>query len=209
MIFRYKKYHFLLSFVVLSFVSYAQRIDKLYYEDGSIKAEGILENGIKSGHWHFYYPSGELSSIENYRENQLDGTIKYFDDQANLIAIEFWNLGVQQDSSIYFYPNGKVEKRGVFEDGLYEGKWKFFYNNGNLKRTGSYSDGLPVGKWTFYNEKGILIQEGHFEHGLEEGEWKFYGDFGDLEYFGNFHKGEKTGDWFRVTKKGKQKTYKY
>ena len=209
MIVRNKKYHFLLSLIALSIAAHAQRTEKSYYEDGSIKAEGTLKNGYKSGLWYYYYPSGKLSSKENYIENQLDGQIKYFDDQENLIAIEKWSKGLQQDSSIYFYPDGQIEKGGIFANGMYKGKWLFYYNNGNLKRAGSYSNGLPAGSWTFYNEKGILVQEGYFEYGLEEGEWKFYGDNGDLEYFGNFHKGEKAGEWFRINKKGKVNTYIY
>ncbi|MCK5208244.1 MAG: hypothetical protein KAQ79_09495, partial [Cyclobacteriaceae bacterium] len=124
---RYKKYHFFLCLVTLSFTVDAQEIEKIYYEDGSIKAEGVLENGIKSGPWYYFYPSGKISSEENYKEDQLDGVIKYFDDQGNLIASENWLNGNQEDSSVYFYPNGQIEKKGIFNNSLYEGKWLFYF----------------------------------------------------------------------------------
>ena len=115
MLYIYAKYHFFLCLLTISSTAVAQEIEKIYYEDGSIKAEGVQKNGIKSGHWYYYYPSGKISSDENYKEDQLDGTTKYYDDQGNLIARENWANGIQQDSSIYYYGNGQVEKKGVFK----------------------------------------------------------------------------------------------
>ena len=44
---------FLICFLTFSVASVAQEEEVLYYEDGDIKAKGILINGIKSGLWIF------------------------------------------------------------------------------------------------------------------------------------------------------------
>lgn len=204
-----KNHLFFICFVTYSFISNAQGLEKMYYEDGSLKAEGQLENGIKNGTWKFYYPSGALSSIENYADDQLDGEIEYFDEHGNKIAHEQWNGGVQVDSSFYYYANGSMEKKGIFMDGLYEGLWRFYFESGALKRTGQYHQGLPHGEWKFFNEDKFLIQYGFFMNGVEDGEWKFYTKDGELEFYGNYKGGAKSGKWYRVTKKGKSKSFKY
>ncbi len=198
----------LLLLLLLSFPSLSQKIKKIYYPEGPLKAEGLVENGSKSGCWQFYYPDGKLSSIECYRDGQLHGKVKYYNPKGYLIAVETWEEGLQQDSAFYYHPNGTLSKKGIYAGGLYEGKWVFFHENGKLKRSGFYRNGLPEGKWKFYNEQGTLIQEGHFKDGLENGEWKFYSDDGKLQYFGHYTHGKKTGKWFKVTKKGKIKPLK-
>ena len=180
-----------------------------YYEDGSLKSQGILKEGVRQGQWNFYYPSGKKSAIEEYNSGLLNGKVLYYDTAENLIGSEIWHQDVLIDSAIYFFSNGQIEKKGWYKEGLYHGEWRFFYENGRIKRVGSYIDGLPHGFWIFYNEAGIRIQEGSFEKGNENGEWKFYTEKGDLEYVGSFENGQKKGVWYIISKNGKKKKMKY
>jgi antitoxin component YwqK of YwqJK toxin-antitoxin module len=205
----FKKYLFFLCFVTIFLDSAAQEIEIHYYPNGAIKSKGEMKNGIKSGCWLFYYPDGGLSAEEHYLKDELHGNVKYYDQSQNLIAIENWQFGYQQDSSLYFYPDGQKEKEGLFDDGLYSGRWMFYNPDGSLKKIGYYAEGLPNGTWKFYNIHGVLIQEGAFKNGMEEGEWKFYSDEGRLEFIGSFHEGKKIGKWFRANRKGKLKPLKY
>ena len=70
-----RKYYLIIWFILQSFGIEAQEIDKTFYPDKNVRSEGVLINGIKSGQWKYYYPSGILSSEENYVNDQLSGLV--------------------------------------------------------------------------------------------------------------------------------------
>ncbi len=205
----YNKYvFFILSLLILEKKdnAFAQEVTD-YYPGHEIRSKGVIVDSLKEGVWQYFYPDGRLEAIEPYLHNRLNGKVIYYDDRLNVIARENWQDGLQEDSSIYYYPNGKVEKKGVFHDGLYEGLWLFYYKNGKIKRTGYYRNGLPDGHWIYYSASSQKLQEGDYKMNLEVGEWLFYNNQGRLKYSGDFRSGEKTGIWYRYKKNGKKVVY--
>ena len=188
---------------------FSQELDTMYYEDGSIKAFGRLdEEGKTVKEWSFFYPSGVLSAMLVYNnKGELDGNQLLYDEIGNLIAAEHWVDDLLQDSAKYFYPNGETEKEGVFKEGLYEGRWLFYYSNGNIKREGNYILGSPNGQWTFYFENGNINQQGELIGGKETGFWKYFDEDGNATYEGNWEEGEKVGQWY-LFKRGVKKKWK-
>lgn len=182
--------------------------DTVYYESGQVKAFGKTKEARRLGDWQVFYPDGTLNAELRYDPPGLDGEQRYYDFEGNLIAIENWSADQLQDSAVYFYSNGEVEKTGRYENALYEGTWKFFFENGQLKRMGTYQEGLPHGEWVFYHEDGTLFQEGFFEEGVESGLWRFYDDKGRPTYEGHYKNGERTGQWYFFKKSGKRKKWK-
>ena len=167
--FRYIKTScFFLALITLFSAARAQDTTLVYGDGNVIRAKGCMENEVKSGEWLFYYPQGSLSGVENYQGGKLHGKVIYFDVAGNKLAEENWCNGLQQDSSFYYYPNGQIEKAGIFADGQYEGSWTFFWENGQTKRLGSYVNGLPEGLWIFYSSKEVKEQEGYFSAGKED-----------------------------------------
>ena len=105
--------------------------DTIYYDQGTVKAKGIIENDLREGKWIFYYPEGQLNAVFQYAEGQLSGIQYYFDWDGDTLAIESWDEDLLEGSSRYFHTNGKLEKFGEYQDGMYEGKWKFYDEEGN------------------------------------------------------------------------------
>ncbi|MEO1099976.1 MAG: hypothetical protein AAFX57_19830 [Bacteroidota bacterium] len=82
--FKFKKGYIIFKLLVIIGLSVDSKLfGQLYNDDGAIKANGLWENNLREGEWVFYYPSGQISSIERYRRDQLHGNAKYFDFEGN------------------------------------------------------------------------------------------------------------------------------
>ena len=50
----------------------------IYYENGSIKGEGIYKNGFLDGKYLSYYKNGKVKHNGNYNNGQLNGVNTYY-----------------------------------------------------------------------------------------------------------------------------------
>lgn len=108
------------------------------YDNGSIKSEGNLTNGIPNGFWKFFYDNGHLKTEGNYTNGQLNG---------------FWK--------VYWY-NGNLREEGHYQHCEKEGYWKFFYpiSNNLVHYEGNFSQGKRVNNWKSYDEDTMVIFSG-------------------------------------------------
>ena len=68
----FRKY--LSIFVVFIFISTVHgQLQKLYYENGNVKAEGFLLDSLKHDRWKYFYPNGQINAIEYYDKGDLNG----------------------------------------------------------------------------------------------------------------------------------------
>jgi antitoxin component YwqK of YwqJK toxin-antitoxin module len=205
----FRRFFICICFLIITVVSVSLGQDTTsFYPDGTIRFKGMMKDSLKEGTWMFYYPGGPLSAKIPYDKGEFNGLAYFYDNQSNLIGLENWSNGLQEDSSWYYYPNGILEKKGIFIHSMHSGKWEFYYNNGILKRRGTYIYGLPWGFWEFYNDKGIKIQEGQFKNGLEDGNWVFFNKKGQKTYLGSFSSGKRTGTWYKLRKNGDSRIYR-
>jgi len=105
---------------------------------------GHYEHGIKLGAWYKVDHTGDLVSIEHYRNNVLDGEVKYY-DQGKLYCIGHY-LGLNPlnkfDTIIVTDPVSHEEAYRVVstaQGALRHGKWQYFDpGNGHLIKEEEY-----------------------------------------------------------------------
>lgn len=68
---------------------------------------------------------------------------------------------------------------------------EYYYKDGQLKAKGMYVEGLMEGKWLFYRKDGKIRQEGNFLFGGKHGLWIRYDEIGKVEYKEEFIYGKK------------------
>lgn len=95
----------------------------------------------------------------------------------------------------FYYPNGQLEKKGVYNYGEKEGIWLNYWHNGQLFRKGEYKGGVKEGFWTDFHENGQLWDVGFYKSGLKENSWKTYWINGQLYSEGKYLKGALEGSW--------------
>jgi len=72
-----------------------------------------------------------------------------------------------------------------------------YYPNGKLKLEGNTVNGKAHGVWKYYYENGFIWSEGKFRHGVREGFAKIYFENGKKRMHGQYSEGKKSG-WWRV-----------
>ncbi len=113
-----------------------------------------------TGRCVMYYNNTELVKQEmSFKNGKLDGT------------------------TISYYRNGSIKRKGEYIDGQYNGKWEqwaengkklyevhykndslfgdfmIWYSTGVLKQKGIYADNSRAGVWTEYDEAGMIIKK--------------------------------------------------
>lgn len=82
-----------------------------YYPDGKPKITGQYDdNGLRQGHWQFWYENGNLWSECDYK------------------------AGLRHGTSIVYYENGNKQYEGTFDNDKKTGVWKFWNNDGSLAK---------------------------------------------------------------------------
>ena len=98
----------LISFLFLISSCWKQEIGRSYYEDGSIKTEATIKNGLLDGPSVMYYQNGLKMSKANYKNGLLDGL------------------------SISYYENGKIKASASYRKGVLHGKSSKWEKYGKL-----------------------------------------------------------------------------
>ncbi len=64
-----------------------------------------------------------------------------------------------------YYPNGKLEYVGKFENGVEHGEWVYYYENGTKKYVENWQNGVEHGIHYDYAPDGQVYRELHYENG--------------------------------------------
>ncbi len=75
---------------------------------------------------------------------------------AGLLATVFALRGgaTQGEKRVEYYANGQVQYECELQAGVRAGECQRFWPNGRLQAQGRYEDGSMSGSWTFWNEDG-------------------------------------------------------
>ncbi|HFX18195.1 MAG TPA: toxin-antitoxin system YwqK family antitoxin [Flavobacteriales bacterium] len=132
-----------------------------YYKDGQTLAlEGKIQDNLPVGIWRSYYPSGNLQSVINYDNGEVNGEMFYYYDKPDELMVQT-NYDHDLLSGDYFeyWPNGAIKAKLHYKDGKLNGDAIFYYKTGQVKIEGKYRNGEKKGKWLFYDQKGNVTHK--------------------------------------------------
>ncbi|HEY8402011.1 MAG TPA: DUF3352 domain-containing protein [Cytophagaceae bacterium] len=69
------------------------KFHKEYYDDGSVKLDVDIKNGVKHGNYTEYYPNGKVRIKGKYRNDKKDGTFRFYDEKGKLIEKREYSEG--------------------------------------------------------------------------------------------------------------------
>lgn len=135
-----------------------KKIDvKMFYPNGNIKKQGLLENNKATGEWQFYDYNGVLTSKYSYMNGDYEG------------------VGYE------YYGNQKIKNELNYKAGKAEGCYKEYYVNGNILETGMYVNDEKEGYWNEYTINNVLKSSNYYKNGKLIGEQKYFSSKGILE----------------------------
>ena len=192
-----------------------------YNNDFLISRERINRSdskGLKQGEWKEFYPNGSIKIEKTFRDDQLHGYYKEYDNRARLVLtmlyengsivksrvedepdIEMVNRYDQNNKLIYSGPYRNNIPVGIHREFNSEGKIinGFIYNdNGLLLSEGIIDEaGNRNGRWKDLYPDGKIQAEGQYSDSRRTGNWKFYNSAAKLEQTGNYNNGRPDGLW--------------
>lgn len=114
---------FILTLLYFSTAAVEKTYLKSYYENGTIKAEGWMNENQKVDYWFYYYENGNKKEEGHYSNNK---------------KTQWW---------LFYDTKGTIQKKAEFKNDLQEGL-TLVYKNGSLIRAEQYSNGIKTKEWT-------------------------------------------------------------
>ncbi|MCB0400603.1 MAG: hypothetical protein KDD41_00820 [Flavobacteriales bacterium] len=162
-------------------------IRKEYYEDGTVRREGIYDViGKENGVFKYFDPKGKIEKTEFYVHGVLVA-VGLIDEAGKRQG--YWE-------EYYLNPEGQLKSKGSYKDGEKIDEWEYYFADNQLQQIGKYNkNGKPHGLWKWYFESGKLLREENFRKGLEDGMLHEYLEDGSVITEGEFIDGKKEGMW--------------
>ncbi|PKP08580.1 MAG: hypothetical protein CVU09_15435 [Bacteroidetes bacterium HGW-Bacteroidetes-4] len=210
----------ILSDTVVNVENEIQLVESFYEirnEEGEFikKESGSFSEGIPIGVHRTYDSTGRVNSSRTYDSNGVliaSGIVNEEGDRLGEWTFFYSNgtiksKGVYENNRrtglwTYYYQHGAIEQKGTFYRGVPNDLWLWYYENGALKKEEYYKLGKPNGLSTEYDEEGTIIAQGNYTEGFKEGLWK-YNFYFHTEY-GMYSEGLREGNWNYNYKSGKK-----
>lgn len=141
--------------------------------------KGQINIGQKNGEWTTYFKSGQLASVENYKNDTLHGR------------------------QIHYTPSGRYNLRANYKMGVKVDSFFLYTGNGDLNLE-EYRDstGKQQGTFKVYDTNGQIIQVGNYKDGKFDGQFKTFYSTGQLKAIEHYRMNERIGKWIELSDKG-------
>jgi|GEM_PF-4184987 len=158
-------------------------------------AEGVIQNGAKSGRWIYR----NIKGITILEENYLDGTLhgeyaKYFDEAI----ITVFNAKLYRSHYLKYQDadsTGYIMERGTYDHGRKNGIFEYYNYRGYMYRSATYRNDTLDGPLNEFYASGVPLRSSTFRNGDLHGPYTEYDQQGKPEEAGQYFNGKKRGLW--------------
>jgi antitoxin component YwqK of YwqJK toxin-antitoxin module len=197
--------------------------------NGQNIVEWNFANGVRSGKWTWWYPSGEKRREATYSNGALNGDVIELERDGKQISQRTYVEDKYLDKVVGWHTPGQKHFEGFYlraqttPEPIYDwwkntvtegakpptgqdqkhGTWVSWYRNGTKQAEGQYDHGVMVGKFTWWYENGQKQAEGEYAAGQQTGVWTAWHTNGLKESQGEYHNGAAIGKWSRWDTEGK------
>jgi len=171
-----------------------------------LSKEASFVNGEIEGICRYYYPSGNLGSIDNHVSGQAEGEIRWFYEEGQMYGRSFHVNGLRNGTSKYYYRSGELQYEMNFVNDSLNGKSIAYYQNGKLQEAAVYNMNQITGMYQYYYSNGQLWIEKEYKDGLLMNVKGSYDQQGKRRDYGTLKNGTGTVKYY--TEEGKVYTIK-
>ncbi len=155
-------------------------------------------NGKREG-VHLGYMNGRLSEEIYYKDDQLDGTYKKWDQNSQLGVSENY-VNVKRDGLCRYFNYGKCIREVMYEEGRINGEEKEYDSRGELFRISWYKKGIIDSAYNYHkNGRRAISRTYKYYPGIrvteEFSEYTEWDSAGILLLRGTYHFERKDKDW--------------
>jgi len=169
----------------------------IYTEGGMLRPEEdsmLIKGNQQNGEYTEWWPNGNMSEHGFFKNGKKDGIYEEYNEKWGYVSSRIsYKEGEREGLAEYFYDNGDIRNRSIWEDGVCR-KVEQFYHGGkpewvrNRNKNGEYE-----GYQASYNSDGSLAESYEMKAGKMDGEHKVFRSDGKLRLEENYKKGELDG----------------
>lgn len=144
----------------------------------------------------YYYESGVLRRIENYKDEQLNDLLVEYNQMGSIQFKGYYEMGrFLGDTLKVFDSLGRISSKHAYVNGSLNGVSYEYRTNGTLIKEEYYINNTLNGhRLTYYNDGNILSKE-NFKNNLLEGAKYIYHDNGVIYFVGYYTQGLLNGNF--------------
>lgn len=118
---------------------------KYYYPSGSLRSEGLLVNGLKTGLYQgWYHYNNQLLESVNYVDGEKNGLSQLWHTNGQLWGNINYVDGKMNGLCQHWHDNGQLWQEVNYVDGKLDGLYQCWHTNGQLDTTINYIDNILV-----------------------------------------------------------------
>ena len=193
---------------------------RIYDSNGTLSAVGEFDkNGERTGIWHWYYDTGVLREVQEYKAGKSTGLGKFYDNNGYLAITQEWKDDERNGERKTYFITGAVMNKSTYTNGEMEGTYTSYYPQGGVdytvnviagKQDGlaqsffpsgekqsevTFKEGLRNGTYTSWYSNGQVNEITDFANDESHGAHKTYYPNGQLQREGTFVNGKRSGVW--------------
>jgi antitoxin component YwqK of YwqJK toxin-antitoxin module len=175
------------------------------------------QNGLKTGPWKVFHPSGRVVESGFYLDDLRHGVFQFFDARGSVVRVVEFRHGLEVLQAENRAPvvelqeilreDGTLSETITYVDGVKQGVSRRFDSSGDVVGGSVFEqdvlvaegitrkDGRKNGPWKDYWPNGTLRAEGMYVEDEREGDWVFYRESGEKEQQGSYMNGAVHGLW--------------
>lgn len=165
------------------------------YEDGYLRATGAVDGDVRTGHWTFWYETGEKQGEGLFVDGKRSGVWSYYHRNGRLANQCLYKEGRRHGQWRSWYPEGPPFEFGQYVLGLREGFWTEWWPSGTLKSKTEFRAGGRHGEYTLWREDGSKEVLAKTREGLFHGPYTVLSKRGDVVEHGEMVGGVREGSW--------------
>ena len=166
-----------------------------YYLSGNRKSEGEMLEGGNIGGWKFYHESGGIKSVGMLKRGKFFGTVKYYYPSGALEQVGEYLRDTVNGRFTDYYENGKIKAEGEEVMGKKHGPWKYYSVEGKLETEEILKLGKLEGRAVIYYPDGKVKEEKFYKNGNQDSISVTYFPNDRVESKGYYKEGKREGEW--------------
>ena len=146
-------------------------------------------------HYVAYHPNEQLKVERDYKNGNLHGEIKEYNEKGELVREYNFANGKKHGKRVEVNSDG-YSTTANYDNDVQVGEYLAVFKNGNISEKGEYdSNGKKTGKWVLGHEDGNLREEAGYKDGKYHGEVRSY-HLGKISTVTGYAEGKRDGKYF-------------
>jgi len=166
------------------------------YDTKKTRYSGAFNHGIPVDTFKYYFPSGDLQTINIFRAKSGNCYSFQYGDGKQLAAEGLYNNKDKDSTWTYYNAAGQVVGRENYQNGLKEGPSLNYYSNGKIAESLNYVKGKKEGEWRQFYESGEPMAKGIYLEGSLHGPAMYFFSSGKPRLKGSYLRGLMDGNWY-------------